>query len=75
MLMYSVLNKLSEYIYFYISKNHYIACFKIVKSLQCILKVIINLDTNKAHGHDNKSTLIKLCDSVTVKSLLIVNKN
>ena len=43
--MYSVLNTLSEYIYFYISKNitsyTFVFVFKIVKSLQCILKVFI----------------------------------
>ena len=41
--MFSALNTLSEYVYFYISKNiisyiFYIA-FKIVESLQCILKL------------------------------------
>ena len=41
--MYNVLNTLSEYIYFYISKNitsyTFLLVFKIVESLQCILKV------------------------------------
>ena len=39
--MYSVLNTLSEYAYFYISKNisyNFLLVFKIVESLQCILK-------------------------------------
>ena len=40
--MYSVLNTLSEYTYFYISKNitsyTFVLVFKIVESLQCILK-------------------------------------
>ena len=40
--MYSILNKLSEYLYSYISKNitsyTFVACFKIVESLQCISK-------------------------------------
>ena len=40
--MYSVLNTLSEYTYFYISKNItlylFLLVFKIVESLQCILK-------------------------------------
>ena len=40
--MYSVLNQLSEYIYFYISKSitsyTFLLAFKIVESLQCILK-------------------------------------
>ena len=40
--MYSVLNKLSKYIYFYISKNiasyTFLLVFKIVESLKCILK-------------------------------------
>ena len=41
--MYSVLNTLSEYIYFYISSNiasyNFLFVFKIVESLQCILKI------------------------------------
>ena len=40
--MYSVLNALSEYTYFYISKNvtsyTFLFVFKIVESFQCILK-------------------------------------
>ena len=39
--MYSVLNKLSEYTYFYISKNitsYTFVVFKIIKSCHCILK-------------------------------------
>ena len=40
--MYSILNSLSKYIYFYISKNIasyiFLLVFKIVESLQCILK-------------------------------------
>ena len=40
--MYSVLNTLTEYTYFYISKNitsyTLLLVFKIVESLQCILK-------------------------------------
>ena len=40
--MYSVLNKLLEYIYFYITKNitsyAILLVFKIVESLKCILK-------------------------------------
>lgn len=40
-----------------------------------ILKVIINLDTNKAHGYDSISFLItKLCDSAIVKSFLMMHK-
>ena len=51
-----VLNKLSEYIYFYISKNiisyTFVAGFQIVESLQCILNIFksagtgINLSTS-----------------------------
>ena len=41
--MYRVLNKLSKYICFYISKNitshTFLLVFKIVKSLECILKM------------------------------------
>ena len=42
---YSVLNKLSEYTYFHISKNitSYTFVAKIVESLPCILKAIANL--------------------------------
>ena len=40
--MYSVLNTLSEYTYFYISKDitlyTFLLVFKIIESLQCILK-------------------------------------
>ena len=36
--MYSVLNNLSEYVYFYLSKN-LLLVFKIVERLQCILNV------------------------------------
>ena len=43
--MYSVLSTLSEYTYFYISKNitsyTFFPVFKIVESLQCILKAIL----------------------------------
>ena len=42
--MYSILNKLTEYIYFYISKillhTLLLLIFKIVESLQCILKAM-----------------------------------
>ena len=42
--MYGVLNTLSEYTYLYISKNitsyTFLLVFKIVESLQCILKLI-----------------------------------
>ena len=36
--MYSVLNNLSEHVYFYLSKN-LLLVFKIVERLQCILNV------------------------------------
>ena len=43
--MYSLLNTLSEYTYFYISKNitshTFLLVFKIVESLQCILNSIV----------------------------------
>ena len=42
--MYSVLDKLSEYVYFYTTKNiisySFLLVFKIVESLRCILKDI-----------------------------------
>ena len=44
--MYGVLNKLSEYSYCYISKNitsyTFVVVFRIVESLQCILKVKVS---------------------------------
>ena len=44
--MYGVLNKLSEYSYCYISKNitsyTFVLVFRIVESLQCILKVKVS---------------------------------
>ena len=48
--MYTVLNTLSEYTYFYISKNitsyTFLLGFKIVQSLQCILKLISSICLN-----------------------------
>ena len=45
--MYSVLNTLSEYTYFYISKNitsyTFLLVFEIIESLQCIIKEEIAL--------------------------------
>ena len=45
--MYSVLNTLSEYTFFYILEKllHYVLLFKIVESLQCIIKWL-NLNYN-----------------------------
>ena len=52
--MYNVLNTLSEYTYFYISKYitscTFLLVFKIVESLQCILKA---LQINVAHSYNN----------------------
>ena len=45
--MFSVLNTLSEYTFFYISKNissyTFLIVFKIIESLQCILKAVYPL--------------------------------
>ena len=57
--MYSVLNKLSEYVHSHISKNLFhtllLFVFKIVKSLQCILHawVFIALPFNICNGRSN----------------------
>ena len=49
--MYSVLNTLAEYIYFYISKNitsyTFLTVVKVVEGLQCILKVKFKATTTK----------------------------
>ena len=49
--MYRVLNKFSEYIHFYKTKNitsyAFLLAFKIVKSLQCILTDICTLIVNE----------------------------
>ena len=57
--MYNVLNTLSEYTYFYISKNitsyTFLLVFKIVESLQCILNLssehVIPDITEKCKNH------------------------
>ena len=58
---YSVLNKLSEYIYFYISENitsyTLLLVFKIFKSLQCILKES-KYSTIVIQKHCNKKLVI-----------------
>ena len=41
-----------------------------------ILKIIRNLNVNKAHGHDNISIrMLKICDSVLVEPLSLIYKN
>ena len=41
-----------------------------------ILKIIRNLNVNKAHGHDNISIrMLKICDSVLVEPLSQIYKN
>ena len=41
-----------------------------------ILKIIRNLNVNKAHGHDDISIqMLKLCDSEVVESLSLIYKN
>ena len=51
--MYIVFNTLAKYIYFYISKNitsySFLLVFKIVKSLQCILKGKNSNDTTNSN--------------------------
>ena len=80
--MYGVLNTLSEYTYLYISKNitsyTFLLVFKIVESLQCILKLIklsanvvdkyltsiINLDILQSYFSDGaKNALVRPIDN------------
>ena len=39
--------------------------------VQDILKIIWAIDINKAHGHDNRTGIIKICDSGILKPLSI----
>ena len=52
--MYSVLNTLSEYTYFYISKNitsyTFLLVFKIIECLQCILKPFLANTNSNSHN-------------------------
>ena len=71
--MYSLLNTLSKYTYFYISRNitsyTFLLAFKNVKSLQCIL------NSNKAHSHDNISIrILKIFDNTICKPLELIFK-
>ena len=70
--MYGVLNKLSEYIYFYISKNitsyNFLLAFKIVKSLPCIRLVPT---ANKTVI----TTILQINDSNDTRNLYILSKN
>ena len=60
--MYSVLNELSDYIYFYISKNMLLHTlllfvFKIVESRKCILKGLIKQEVYiKRHDEISKTS-------------------
>ena len=60
--MYSVLNELSEYIYMYISKNitsySFLLAFKIVESLQCILKRTDGVKQTSRNGEPTFNLLI-----------------
>ena len=40
-----------------------------------ILKVIRNLNVNKAHGHDSSIRMLKICDYVLVEPLSFIYKN
>ena len=43
---------------------------------QCTLKIIKNLNVNKAHGHDDISIrMLKVCDSEAVEPLSLIYKN
>ena len=69
--MHSVLNKNSEYIFFYITKSiilhAFLLVFKIVERLQCILKLCIHFSCDK-HGvptlwfYEWKETVISTTD-------------
>ena len=40
-----------------------------------ILKIITNLNVDKAHGHDISIRMLKICDSVVVEPLSLIFKN
>ena len=68
-----LLNTLSEYTYFYISRNNtsytFLLVFKIVESLQCILNL------NKAHGHEKISIhMLKIFSDTICKPLELIFK-
>ena len=69
--MYSALNTLSEYIYFYISKNitsyTFLLVFKIVEGRQCTLKI----DPEKRSGRDYKTVSIQLWQEIKSKSVMV----
>ena len=76
--MHSVLNALSEYTYFYISKNitscTFLVVFKIVESLQCILK---SIKRNKAARHDDIDTniIIEVYDGISYPLFMIFDSS
>ena len=73
--MYSVLNTLSEYTYFCISKNitsyTFLLVFKIVESLQCIFKKVVDLEKKYRQEMKEKLklSLKKMIQSVNLHPL------
>ena len=73
--MYSVLNTLSEYTYFCISKNitsyTFLLVFKIVESLQCIFKNVVDLEKKYRQEMKEKLklSLKKMIQSVNLHPL------
>ena len=67
--MRSVLNKLSEYIYFYISTNITSYTSKIVESLHCILNINFFLSNSACDFEKNCITKINLV-SQTMKKFI-----
>ena len=73
--MYSVLNTLSEYTYFSLSKNitsyTFLVVFKIVESLQCILKAISDKSDLMSSRESNKVVIETLCIESTKSETLL----
>ena len=79
--MYSVLNTPSEYVYLYISRNitshTFLLVFKIVESLQCILKASLKIrryrvSCNGVFHSFHKEKYLKL--SVNVQNYFVISE-
>ena len=73
--MYSVLNTLSEYTYFSLSKNitsyAFLVVFKVVESLQCILKANSDKSDLMSSRESNKVVIETLCNESTKSETLL----
>ena len=76
--MRSVLNTISEYTYFYISKNitsyTFLLVFKIVESLKCILKCILKCLLKNLHLSGNKFVINFLKKKLRKVDMRVTNK-